>query len=74
MEDARVYRIRVAGRVGGRLSSLLDPLEVVPSESGSDDVTVFTGQLDRHDLHRVLSLVRDLGLELIDLETAPLRS
>jgi hypothetical protein len=56
--------------VGGRPSSLLVPLEAVPSES--EDETVFTGQLDRHDLHRVLSTVRDLGLELIDLDTAPL--
>ena len=71
-DQSRVYRIRVAGRVGARVSGLLVPLEAIPSES--EDVTVFTGRLDRHDLHRILSVVRDLGLELIDLETATLPS
>src|SRR3954463_14843296 len=69
MEAARTYRIRIAGRLSGRMASLFVPLEGVPWEGG--DETVFTGQLDRHEVRRVLGLVRDLGLELVDLETAP---
>jgi hypothetical protein len=42
---------------------------MVASPAGRD--TVLSGDLHQDDLVRVLALVRDLGLELVELEAEP---
>jgi hypothetical protein len=56
--------------VGTRVSALFEQEGMVPSAAGED--TVLRGTLSRDDVERVLSLLRDLGLELIDLQSDPL--
>lgn len=69
MVAARTYRIRVAGVIGRRICVLFAPLGMVASPAGRD--TVLSGDLHQDDLVRVLALVRDLGLELVELEAEP---
>ena|SRR5215468_9599878 len=59
----RRYRIIVSGRLGVVCREAFRDLHIEPY--GTD--TALTGDLSRSDLHDVLTLIRDLALELVGL-------
>lgn len=64
----RFYRITIKGRLGPRFADAFEPLEV-RSEDGN---TVLAGVcVDMSALYGVLDQVRDLGLELWEVQSAP---
>ena len=66
--EQRVYRIRGKGRLGERFATAFEPMRLEP-ESGS---TVLTGVcVDPSALYGVLERLRDLGLELWEVESYP---
>jgi hypothetical protein len=61
MNIPRRTRIKVRGRLGGRLASLFEGMTLVQHSDGSELV----GQVaDQAHLHGLLSRIRDLGLDL----------
>ena len=64
--EQRFYRIRVKGRLGERFATAFDAMELEPG----DGSTVLTGVcVDASALYGVLEQLRDLGLELWDVES-----
>jgi hypothetical protein len=60
------YRIIVRGRLTARLWSVFEELSLEP-DTGQ---TALVGEIrDQSHLHGVLNLIRDLGLELVSVET-----
>lgn len=65
----RRYCIRVKGRLGPEWSEWLDELAISPETDGE---TTLTGLLvDQAALHGLLARLRDLGLVLVSLTSAP---
>ena len=64
----RYYRITIRGRLSERFAATFDGLRLEPGP----DRTVLAGVcVDSSALYGVLDRVRDLGLELIALESTP---
>jgi hypothetical protein len=64
----RYYRITIQGRLSDRFSAAFDGLRLEPGPNR----TVLSGVcVDSSALYGVLDRVRDLGLDLIALESAP---
>jgi hypothetical protein len=64
----RFYRIRIRGTLSERFASVFDTMQVEP-EHGT---TVLSGLcIDASALYGVLDRMRDLGLELLDVESFP---
>jgi hypothetical protein len=61
------YVIRVKGVLDGRWSAWFDGLEV---SSDGQDTTIAGPVTDQAALHGLLTKVRDLGLELLDVRRA----
>lgn len=61
------YEIRVVGRLGRAGATAFADLAVDVEPAA----TVLTGELSQDALHEVLDRIRGLGLELIDIRTAP---
>jgi hypothetical protein len=57
----RRYQIIVSGRLGGLCGEAFRDLDIEPH--GAD--TALTGDLNRSGLHDVLTLIRDLALDLV---------
>ncbi len=67
MEHEQTYRIRVHGELGPEWSSWFAGMEL---QTAPGDVTLLVGRLpDQAALHGVLTAIRDLGLELVSVET-----
>jgi hypothetical protein len=67
MSQATIYRIRVRGALGPQWSAWFEGLEI---GAASDGATTITGLLpDQSVLHGLLARVRDLGLDLVAVET-----
>jgi hypothetical protein len=65
------YRISVSGRLTERLGSAFEGMALVP-ENGQ---TALVGDIrDQSHLYGVLDRIRNLGLELISVETVPMTS
>ena len=63
----RFYRITVRGVLTDRLAAAFEPLTLM----GADGLTVIYGVCaDSATLYGVLDRMRDLGLELLDVESA----
>jgi hypothetical protein len=66
--EQRFYRIRVKGRLGERFATAFETMHLEPG-AGS---TVLAGVcVDSSALYGVLERLRDLGLELWDVESYP---
>jgi hypothetical protein len=66
-EVRRGYRIRVAGRLDGSWAAWFDGFTLT---AGMDGTTTLSGPVvDQAQLHGLLSKVRDLGLDVVSLET-----
>jgi hypothetical protein len=64
----RFYRIRIQGTLGERFASSFGPMRLEPSQGS----TVLCGVcVDVSALYGVLDQVRDLGLELLDVQSFP---
>jgi hypothetical protein len=64
MGSALTYRIVVRGAVSPRLA------ETIECVSASDQETVLTAEVvDQSQLHGILERLRDLGIELVRIET-----
>ena len=64
----RFYRIRLKGTLGPRFASTFDPMQI-EAEPGS---TVLSGVcIDTSALYGVLDQARDLGFDLLDVESFP---
>lgn len=64
----RFYRIRIRGTLSERFSAAFDAMQIEP-EQGS---TVLSGVcVDASALYGVLDRLRDLGLDLLDVESFP---
>ena len=64
----RFYRIRIAGTLGERFASVFDAMQV-ETERGS---TVLSGVcVDASALYGVIDRLRELGLDLLDVESFP---
>lgn len=64
----RFYRIRIKGTLSERFSAAFDAMRIEP-EHGS---TVLSGVcIDSSALYGVLDRLRDLGLDLLDVESFP---
>ena len=64
----RYYRITIRGRLSDRFAATFDGLRLEPGP----DCTVLSGVcMDASALYGVLDRVRDLGLELLALDSAP---
>jgi hypothetical protein len=61
MNTPRRTRIKVRGRLGGRLASLFEGMTLVQRSDGSELVGHVA---DQAHLHGLLSRIRDLGLDL----------
>lgn len=67
MRQASVYRIRVRAALRPEWSAWFEGVEV---ESVDGSTTTLTGRLpDQAALHGLLAKVRDLGLEIVSVET-----
>jgi hypothetical protein len=67
MEQEQTYRIRVRGELGAEWSGWFAGMEL-QTEPGA--VTLLVGRLpDQAALHGVLTAIRDLGLELVSVES-----
>lgn len=67
MRSSITCRIRVAGELGPEWTSWFDGLAIVMEGEG---VTALDGELpDQAALHGLLASIRDLGLDLISVET-----
>ncbi len=67
MGDASVFRIRLRGELGPEWSAWFVRAEV---ENLGDGTSALTAQLpDQAALHGLLARVRDLGLEIVAVET-----
>ena len=68
MSSAGVYQLRVRGELGPEWSAWFDVARV---ESLGDGTSVLTVHLpDQAALHGLLARVRDLGLEIVSVETS----
>ena len=64
-DEARLYEIRLKGRLDGRWSDWFDGLSFTHA---SDGTTIIRGSVaDQAALHGLLGKVRDLGLPLISV-------
>ena len=72
MNTTRSVRIKVRGRLSGRLTAIFDGMTVVHRVDGSELV----GEIaDQAQLHGLLTRIRDLGIELESVTTTrPRRS
>jgi hypothetical protein len=62
------YRIAVRGRLSWRLASAFEGFALEPG----DEHSVLAGEIcDQAHLYGILDRVRDLGLELVSVETDP---
>jgi hypothetical protein len=59
------YQIRVKGVLDRRWSSWFDDLQVTSDEAGQ--TTIAGAVVDQAALHGLLTKIRDLGLELLEL-------
>lgn len=67
MSAAGVYRIRLRGELGPEWSAWFDAAKV---ENLGDGTSAMTAHLpDQAALHGLLARVRDLGLEIVSVET-----
>lgn len=68
-DSAQRYEITVQGHLAARWSTWFDGLELIRT---SDGTTVIRGPIvDQSALHGVLEKLRDLGIPLISLTSAP---
>jgi hypothetical protein len=68
MSGPVIYRVRVRGRLTATGGAWFEDLSATVTLDGDD--TVIGGQLpDQSALHGLLGRVRDLGLELMSVET-----
>ena len=64
--EQRFYRIRVKGRLSERFAAAFDAMQLEPA----DGSTVLTGVcVDASALYGVLERIRDLGMELWEVES-----
>jgi hypothetical protein len=62
----RFYRIRIRGTLGERFAAAFEPLDLEPGAG----VTVLSGVcVDPSALYGVLDQLRDLGIELLDVQS-----
>jgi hypothetical protein len=67
MSEAKVYRIRVRGEPAAEWSAWFGHVEV---ENLGDGTSALTAPMpDQAALHGLLARVRDLGLEIVSVET-----
>jgi hypothetical protein len=65
------YRISVRGRLTERLGSAFDGMALEP---GNGETALVGDVRDQSHLYGVLDMVRNLGLELVSVEVAPMTS
>ena len=64
----RFYRIRIRGTLSERFAAAFDGMQVEPEQGN----TVLSGVcIDTSALYGVLDRLRDLGLDLLDVESFP---
>ncbi len=67
MDHEQTYRIRCRGELGAEWSAWFAGMTV---QAEPEDVTLLVGRLaDQAALHGVLAAIRDLGLELVSVES-----
>jgi hypothetical protein len=67
MDRSIVYQIRIRGHLGPLGAAWFEGLSLSPTLDG--DTTIGGIPFDQSALHGVLARVRDLGLELVSVET-----